>query len=154
MIELADTLSPEVRALVDELDRELYAIYPEAIANGIVPPDLAKFVPPSGRFAVARDRGTLVGCGALLVLPDRLVEVKRMFVRPEARGKGISRRILTFLEDEGRRCGAERIRLETGSRQPAAIGLYRSSGYTDIAPWPPFETDPLSVCLGKPLLAR
>lgn len=74
-----------------------------------------------------------------------------MYVRPAARGQGIARRMLDFLEDTGRALGATTIRLETGKRQPEAIALYRKCGYREVPAFPPWENDPLSVCFAKPL---
>jgi GNAT superfamily N-acetyltransferase len=83
---------------------------------------------------VARDEdGTAVGCGALRALGDRVAEVKRMFVVPAARGRGVSRAVLVALEDAARERGWTTLRLETGPRQPEAIGLYTSAGYRPIA---------------------
>jgi len=146
-----DPRTDELRALLGELDAELFARYPEAVAGGVklAAPDL--FVPPDGAFVVAREQARPLGCGALLRLSGNLVEVKRMFVRAEARGQGVARRVLAALEDLGRAWGASTIRLETGCRQPEAIALYRSCGYRDIPRYPPYEDDPLSVCFAKAL---
>jgi GNAT superfamily N-acetyltransferase len=146
---IEDPRGPELRALVDLLDRELTSRYPEA--SNLVPPDLAKFTPPGGLFVVARLGGRAIACGALIFVDARLAEVKRMFVHPDHRGKGLSRRVLADLEDRARGLGCTRMRLETGLRQPEAIALYRTAGYAETAKYAPYEDDPLSVCFSKAL---
>jgi putative acetyltransferase len=72
-----------------------------------------------------------------------------MFVRAEARGQGVGRRLLAALEDAARRRNVDRISLETGIRQPEAIGLYRASGYRDCPPFETYAPDPLSLFMTK-----
>lgn len=93
--------------------------------------------PPSaadiGVVLVARDdEGTPVGCGALRFLGDGVAEVKRMYVVPSARGHGVARAVLAGLEDAARDLGRTTLRLETGPRQPEAVGLYLSAGFRPI----------------------
>ena len=78
-------------------------------------------------------------------------EVKRMFVRPEARRQGISRVILTALEDLAREFGYQKVRLETGTRNPEALALYESSGYERIPCYGIYVHEPLSRCFEKQL---
>lgn len=99
----------------------------------------------------ARVDGTAVACGALRRLGPDTSEVKRMYVRPAFRGRGLARRILAELEETARRRAAARIRLETGMRQPEAIALYRSAGYVEIALFGEYVGDPTSVCFEKRL---
>ena len=82
---------------------------------------------------VARDDdGTALGCGALRVLGDGVAEVKRMYVAPAARGRGVAKAVLAGLEEVARERGWTTLRLETGPRQPEAIGLYSQAGYRPI----------------------
>jgi len=82
---------------------------------------------------VARDDdGTALGCGALRVLGDGVAEVKRMYVAPAARGRGVAKAVLAGLEQVARERGWTTLRLETGPRQPEAIGLYSQAGYRPI----------------------
>lgn len=74
-----------------------------------------------------------------------------MYVVPERRGAGLSRRMLAALEDEARGFAYRRIRLETGFRQHEALALYRSSGFEEIPRYGPYVDDELSVCFEKPL---
>jgi ribosomal protein S18 acetylase RimI-like enzyme len=103
-------------------------------------------------FLVARDgHGVPAACGALLDLGDGAAEIKSMFVRPEQRGRGLSRRVLEALEREALRRGYDRIRLETGERQPEAMGLYRSAGYEEIEKFGPYRDAALSRCFERRL---
>ncbi|HEV8184586.1 MAG TPA: GNAT family N-acetyltransferase, partial [Chthoniobacterales bacterium] len=78
-------------------------------------------------------------------------EVKRVYVAPHARRTGVARAIMNVLEQLARETGFTGIWLETGLRQPAAIRLYESLGYTRIAGFGDYKDDPLSVCYGKQL---
>lgn len=102
-------------------------------------------------FVVAWSGNTPVGCGAVRPLADDIVEIKRVFVKSDFRGQGISRIIMAKLETLAREFAYKHIRLETGTKQPEAIKLYESSGYTRIDRFPPYDTDPLSVCYEKHL---
>jgi putative acetyltransferase len=112
--------------------------------------DVAALLDPAVTFFVARAGGRAVGCAAL-VRKDGYGELKRMFVDETARGQGISRRLLAVIEDAARVVGLPALKLETGIRQPEAIGLYRSSGFRDVPPFGEYGPDPLSVFMEKPL---
>jgi len=88
------------------------------------------------------DDGTPLGCGALRALGDGVAEVKRMYVVPAARGRGVSRTVLGALEAAARANGWTTLRLETGPRQPEAIGLYVSAGYSPIPAFGAYVGDP------------
>lgn len=87
----------------------------------------------AGRFYVAWIDGAAVGCGAVKTVGPRTYEIKRMWVAPEARGRGIARRLLAALEAEAIRRGARRIVLDTNSVLVEAQALYRASGYRPTA---------------------
>ncbi|GAB3307347.1 GNAT family N-acetyltransferase [Geodermatophilus aquaeductus] len=96
---------------------------------------------------VARDAaGTALGCGALRTLGDGVAEVKRMYVVPEARGRGVSKLVLAGLEDAARARGWTVLRLETGPRQPEAIALYEGAGYRPIPAFGGYVDDPDAGC--------
>jgi GNAT superfamily N-acetyltransferase len=96
---------------------------------------------------VARDTaGTALGCGALRTLGDGVAEVKRMYVVPEARGRGVSKLVLAGLEDAARARGWTVLRLETGPRQPEAIALYEGAGYRPIPAFGGYVDDPDAGC--------
>ena len=117
-------------------------------------PEPGELEPPSGRFLVARMEGEPVGCGGVYAQDGAgPAELRRMYVQPEARGLGISRRILEALEQEARALGRKRLWLETGVNQPEAIGLYESSGFERIPNFGPYVGEARSVCFEKLLYA-
>jgi GNAT superfamily N-acetyltransferase len=92
-----------------------------------------------------------LACGAVRRIADVTAEIKRMYVVEAARGLGIGRRMLAALEDEARQLGATRLVLETGERQPEALGLYESAGFERIEAYGEYVGDPFSVCMAKML---
>jgi len=96
-------------------------------------------------LVVRDDDGTALGCGALRALGDDVAEVKRMYVVPGARGRGVSKAVLRGLEDAARRNGWTTLRLETGPRQPEAIGLYTGAGYRPIGAFGAYRGDPAAT---------
>lgn len=143
---------PAVRALIDELDAYQIPLYPIESHHGI---DIEALCAPAVHFLVARDAaGAPQACGAVLVAPiDGLLagELKRMYVRPALRGQGLGRWILQALEQHARSQGARRLYLETGCRQPEALGLYERAGFVRIGPFEGYAEDPLSVFMMKEL---
>jgi putative acetyltransferase len=132
--------------LISELDAYVSGLYPPE-SNHLL--DIEALCAPEIRFFVARYRGTAVGCGALRDDPDGYGEVKRMFVRPGLRGKGVGRAILRRIEQDARDSKLSYLRLETGTLQAEALGLYRSEGYREIPPFGDYRPDPLSVFMEK-----
>jgi GNAT superfamily N-acetyltransferase len=106
--------------------------------------------PPGGAFIVGLDAaGRPVCCGGVKRLDDRRCEIKKMYVVPEWRGKGVARRLLHELEDRARGLGYAIARLDTGPKQQSARGLYEDEGYEQI---PDFNGNPVAVFWGeKPL---
>ena len=147
-IELAAADAPESRRLVDELWRELDQLYGNDFATA---PDLKRMDQPGAAFVLARRGERAVGCGALKPMSREIAEVKRMYVQPQARRTGVARAIVHELEQLARAGGFSEIWLETGLRQPDAVRLYESLGYTRIAAYGDYRDDPLSVCFGKRL---
>jgi GNAT superfamily N-acetyltransferase len=115
------------------------------------PVDGQEFVSPGGLFLVGYLDGQPVATGAFRRHADGELEIKRMYVVPEARGRGLSRVMLAALEDRARARGASRVVLETGHRQPEAISLYESSGYERIPGFGHYACEPLSVSFAKRL---
>jgi len=112
----------------------------------------AMFADPEGVFLVVRDDdGTAVACGGVARFDETRGELKRMYVLPERRGRGLGRRLLLELEAEARRLGYRSLVLETGDRQPEALGLYASHGYARIPCYPPYDSRALSLCFEKRL---
>src|SRR4051812_6142666 len=95
--------------------------------------DPAEYESPTGSFLVVYEDGEPVACGGIRALPDGAAEVKRMYVVPDARGRGIGARLLARLEDEARRLGYRRVRLDTAASLTEAQSLYRAAGYDEIA---------------------
>jgi putative acetyltransferase len=139
--------SPAARALIDALDRDLHGRYPEAHSIRGLYPDEAQN--PRLIFLVAYDDAAPVACGAVRELDADAGEVKRMYVAHDRRGEGIARTILIALEEYARKEGYRTLRIETGTRQHEAIGLYRSAGYRDIPPFGVYVGNPYSVCFEK-----
>jgi GNAT superfamily N-acetyltransferase len=104
----------------------------------VVAADLAgigQFQPPDGRLLLAIDRGEAVGCGAVRVIAPGIAEIKRMYLRPEARGRGIGRALLDELLATARRFDCREARLDTGWFMTDAHRLYRAAGFEDCAPY-------------------
>lgn len=148
-IERVAISSPESAHLLAELSVEIDRLYGNETPSR---PHGAGMDDERAAFVIAREDKTAVGCGAIRPLSAQTAEVKRMYVRPGARRKGIARQIMHALEEIGREKGFSAIRLETGLRQPGAIRLYESLGYTRIAGFGDYKADPLSVCYGKSLI--
>ena len=95
--------------------------------------DPAEVVPPEGAWIVVYLGHQPVGCGGIKRLDDMSAELKRIYLAPAARGHGLGRRLLAQLEQQARDNGHQRLRLDTGDRQPEALGLFLSAGYERIA---------------------
>jgi putative acetyltransferase len=140
--------STDARRLIEALDAHLASRYsPEQRFGPNLKP--AQLAPGLGTFVVARVDGRAVACGAVRLLDPTTVEVKRMYVEPEMRGRGVAKEILAHLEGAGRELGARRAVLETGIYQDEALGLYRRAGYKEVACWGEYTTSPTSVCYEK-----
>ena len=128
-VELAANVTDEVRFLVDELEAVLAAEYPPGQRHGLA---LDAIFQPHVRFFLARRHGAAVGCGGVALFAD-FAEVKRMYVRDAARGQGIADAILVRIEQEARGAGLSLLRLETGTRQIAAMRLYARMGFRECS---------------------
>lgn len=141
-------LTPEVLALLARSHALMGSLYPAESNHMLDPVDLAG---PQARFFVARLNGAVVGCGGFVRAGVDEAELKSMFVDPAARGQKLGRRLLETIEAQALAEGARLMRLETGIRQPEAIGLYRSAGYAEIGPFGAYRPDPLSLFMEKRL---
>lgn len=128
-IELAPSATDEVRLLIGELEAVLAAEYPPEQRHGLA---IDAIFQPHVRFFLARRQGEAVGCGGVALLPD-FAEVKRMYVRDSARGQGVAEAILARIEQETREAGLSLLRLETGTRQIAAMRLYARMRFRECA---------------------
>lgn len=110
----------------------------------------AELGPPDGTFLVGYRDGTPVCGGGIKRLPDGACEIKRMYVVPDERGKGLARVLLHALEDAARGLGYRIARLDTGPRQSHAQGLYEAEGYRPV---PNFNGNPVATFFGEKRLA-
>jgi GNAT superfamily N-acetyltransferase len=143
---------PDAMRLIAEVQAEYVQRYG---GPDDTPLDHAMFEPPAGSFYVGYVAGEAVATGAwrrcaVEAFGTReTAEVKRMYVVPAQRGTGLARRMLAHLESTAAAAGAEALVLETGLRQPEAIALYESSGYTPVPGFGYYKDAPLSRCFGK-----
>lgn len=137
------------RRLIAALDAELSALYPPDQTFFDLNPEQASG--DRGAFLVVRVDGLAAGCGAIRLLDQDSAELKRMYVAVPHRRRGLSRRLLTALEQTAAELGATRLVLETGNRQAAALALYTGAGYRPIPCFGAYARSPSSICLAKAL---
>lgn len=125
------------------------------------PMSAADFDPPAGVFLIVHLDGEPVATGAWRAKDaspeghrDGDAEIKRMYVVPEARRRGLARLVLAELEKSAAAAGRARMVLETGTLQPEAITLYLSCGYTPVTKFGLYRDDPMSRCYGLELAGR
>ncbi len=128
----ADPGVPPASDLLEEMTLELNALYGAADRLQRPALDLDELRPPTGVFLVGRLGAEVVAGGGLRRLDRRVGEVKRMFVRPRWRGRGVAASLLSGLEEEGSRLGHRVLRLDTGPRQVHAKRLYLGAGYRQV----------------------
>lgn len=138
---------PDFKSLVRLLDAEL------AIADGEDHAFYSQFnkIDKIKYVVMGYKNGVPAGCGAIKELGINTMEVKRMFVSPDKRNKGFATRILTELEKWARELSCTKCILETGKRQPDAIGLYKKNGYKSIPNYGQYVGVENSVCFEKEL---
>ena len=134
----ASAATDAVRELVGELDQVLAAEYPPEQRHGL---SLDAIFQPHIRFFIARMNGDLAGCAGLALLSD-FAEVKRMYVREGARGRGLAQALLRRIEQEALGAGLPILRLETGERQHAAMRLYEGAGFRRCGPFGSYAAMP------------
>jgi GNAT superfamily N-acetyltransferase len=145
---------PDALRLIDEVQAEYVVRYggPDE-----TPLDPLMFEPPEGIFLVGYDEDVPVATGAWrrsdvsALGSDRTAEVKRMYVAPSARGRGLARAMLAAIEASAAEHGFEVLVLETGTRQPEAMALYETSGYVPVPPFGYYKDVPLSRCYARRL---
>jgi putative acetyltransferase len=125
--------------------------YPDVL-DPSAPPTTNEPRVPRSAFLIAKLDGRPVACAALRPIDAVVAEVRRMYVVPGARRRGIARRLLAELERKAAEWKYCILRLETGNRQPEAIALYESHGFRRIAPYDHHVDDPLSICFEKKLI--
>ncbi|MFT4271709.1 MAG: GNAT family N-acetyltransferase [Pantoea sp.] len=135
--------------LVAELDAFQSVLYP-AESNHCL--DLTTVAEDGLHCVIVTDDAKQpVGCGAVLMQQDGRAELKRIYVRSAWRGKQLGEAIVQRLEKIAIAQGCNQARLETGNQQLAAIRLYENLGYRQCEAFPPYQPDPLSVFMMKPL---
>jgi ribosomal protein S18 acetylase RimI-like enzyme len=146
---------PDAAGLVEAVQQEYVARYGSRDETPLEP---AYFEPPDGAFFVGYLDGRPVASGAwrrrrdvTVDGTDATAEIKRMYVAPEARRRGLARVMLVHLEETARAAGAEVVVLETGLAQPEAIALYESSGYMPIPGFGFYKDARLSRCYARRL---
>jgi putative acetyltransferase len=121
----------DAAALIAELDATLGALYEPHQRHGL---SLDQVFRPNVRFFIARIDDAAVGCGAVALFAD-YGEVKRMYARPAARGRGIGKALLAHIGLAACAAGKPVLRLETGTEQAAAIALYERRGFRPCGPF-------------------
>jgi GNAT superfamily N-acetyltransferase len=134
---LAQSMRDEIAALYDGLDLD---------GEDMPRAGPAELSPPGGAFLVGVRDGQAVCCGGVKRLGDRVCEIKKMYVLPEARGQGVARALLKALEDRARELGYAVARLDTGPRQATARALYEAEGYREITN---FNANPVATFWGE-----
>jgi ribosomal protein S18 acetylase RimI-like enzyme len=139
---------PLAQYLVGEVQQEYVQRYggpDEAVV------DPAEFLPPHGLFLVAEVDGEPAGCGAWRALPDGVAEIKRVYVAPGFRRRGLAQEVVARLERSAAAAGHRGVVLNTGDRQPEAIALYEGAGYRPVEGYGIYACSPGAVFLGKEL---
>jgi ribosomal protein S18 acetylase RimI-like enzyme len=136
----------DARALIAELDSYLMPMYPPESHHGY---PVEKLIAEQVAFFVIRVEGTAAACGGVKLFGTEYAEIKRIFVRPQFRGLGLAKAVMSHLEDYARDRGIRVFRLETGIDQAEAIGLYEKLGYRRIGAFGEYAPDPLSLYFEK-----
>jgi len=140
---------PPASRLVAAMIDELVPLYGRIDIPGAPSATPAEMSPPSGAFLVGWEAEEAVCCGGLKRLTDEVCEIKRMYVVPGARGRGVAQLLLEALEDAARKRGYTAARLDTGPKQPHAQRLYERAGYVGVAD---FNSNPFASFWGEKLL--
>src|SRR5215471_17296608 len=144
----ADPLGQDAMRLLREMRAEALSRYGDAIDAAAPPPSNDPLVPRS-EFLIATIDDKAVGCAALRPMDTETAEIRRMYVAPAFRRRGVARCLLEELERRAVEFGYLIVRLETGNRQAEAVALYESRGFRRIAPYGCHVGDPLSICFEK-----
>jgi putative acetyltransferase len=147
-VKAIDPTSKEATHLLAALDEYQSGLYPPASTHLLPAEVLAQ---PGSVFLGAFANERLVGCCGYVRHEEGYGELKRLFVCPEVRGRGVGERLLTELEAHARADGIPVLRLETGVRQPASVRLCERMGFTRRGPFGNYLDDPLSVFMEKRL---
>jgi putative acetyltransferase len=141
--------TPDAMQLIHELQAHLESFYPPESRHGF---SVEKLIAQGVAFFVLRADGQAAGCGGILLVGSEYGELKRMYVRPQFRGRGFGELLVHHLVAHARSHAITVARLETGIHQQEAIRLYERLGFRRIPPFGPYFADPLSRCYEKPLV--
>ena len=139
---------PVARLLVERVQQE-YVVRYGGPDGAVVDP--AEFRPPRGLFVVAEVDGVPAGCGAWRAHAPGIAEIKRVYVEPAFRRRGLAQLIVEALEASAARSGHRSVVLNSGNRQPEALALYRGAGYVPVPGYGRYADAPGAVFLGKEL---
>jgi len=143
---VCDPEEPPASELLAAMRAELIGAYDNASRLDNPPLLPAELRPPDGAYLVGYEGTEAVAGGGLRRLGEGVAEIKRMYVRPEARGRGVAAALLRTLEEAAAALGYVRTRLDTGPKQVTAQRLYRGAGYTEI---PPYNDNPFACFWGE-----
>ena len=139
---------PVAQHLIERVQQEYVVRYGGRDAAVVDP---AEFSPPLGLFLVAEVDGVPAGCGGWRSHGEGQAEVKRMYVEPDFRRRGLAAVLLAELERTAARAGHRELVLNSGGRQPEALALYALAGYTPVPGYGVYADSPEAVFLGKQL---
>jgi GNAT superfamily N-acetyltransferase len=142
----ADPALAPARELIAAMVAEMNELYGDIEGPRMPSATPTDFAPPHGTFLVGYLDGEPVCAGGIKRLDAQAAEIKRMYVTPSARRRGVARALLGALEEAARERGYRVVRLDTGPRQPHAMELYRSAGYVDIGN---FNANPVASYWGE-----
>jgi GNAT superfamily N-acetyltransferase len=135
--------------LIAEMRVELNDLYETFSRLDNPPLDPSELRPPHGVYVVGFDGDEVIGGGGLRMLSSEVAEIKRMFVRPAFRSRGVARALLGALEGEALRLGYRATRLDTGPKQVHGLALYGSAGYLEV---PAYNDNPFACFWGEKVL--
>ena len=147
--ELSDPETQPASDLLTAMRVELNDVYETFSRLDSPPLSTSELRAPGGAYVVGYEGTEAVAGGGVRRLAVGVAEIKRMYVRPDARSRGVARALLAALEASASALGYETVRLDTGPKQVHALALYRSAGYVDVAP---YNDNPFACFWGEKLL--
>lgn len=134
---------PDCVQLIEELETHLASHYPIESRHGL---SVQRLIDEEVAFFLVRHADVPAGCGGIKLFGTEYGELKRMYIRPDFRGKGLGKLLLNTLAAYALENQVRLLRLETGIYQTEAIGLYERFGFRRIPPFGNYTDDPLSLC--------
>ena len=140
--------SPEVLTFLAAADERSASLYPEESRHGL---SSSALLSADARFFVARQDAHALGCGGYVLLGSDAAEMKRLFIGPAERGRGVGNALVRHIEKAAADEGVKTLYLETGVKSSEALRLYRRLGFEACPPFGDYKPDPLSVIMVKQL---